>query len=74
VFQDGTRVEISDLIHGFHQGPSRDLFVRYTMKPHNSAVACAIATGILDRSSVPAELLEHLAPALEFYAHGRTEE
>lgn len=66
--------ELSDLIHEFHQGPSRDLFVRYTTRPHNSAVACAIATGIIDRSQVTAELLEHLALALEFYADARNEQ
>ena len=66
--------ELSDLIHAFHQGPSRDLFVRYTRRPHDPAVAYAIATGIIDRSQVPAELLEHLAPALEFHAHARNEQ
>lgn len=66
--------ELSDLIHAFHQGPSRDLFVRYTTRPHDSAVAHAIATGIIDRSQAPAELLEHLARALEFYAHPPSEE
>jgi hypothetical protein len=66
--------ELSDLIHGFHQGPARDLFVRYTTRPPDSAVAYAIATGIIDRREVPEELLEHLALALEFYAHAPSEE
>ena len=66
--------ELSDLIHAFHQGPSRDLFVRYTSRPHDPAVTYAIATGIIDRRDVPDELLEHLARALEFYAHAPCEE
>lgn len=35
--------ELSDLIHEFHQGPSRDLFVRYTRRPHDSTVVYAAA-------------------------------
>ena len=66
--------ELSDLIHGFHQGPSRDLFVRYTRRPHDPAVAYAIATGIINRQEVPEDLLEHLAPVLEFYAHAPSAE
>ncbi len=66
--------EVSDLVHEFHQGPSRELFVRYTRSPHDATVAYAIATGIIHRRDVPDELLEHLARALEFYAHAPSEE
>lgn len=66
--------ELSGLIHQFHQGPSRDLFVRYTTRPPDSAVACAIATGIINRQEVPEDLLEYLAGALEFYANAPSEE
>ena len=66
--------ELSDLVHEFHQGPSRDLFVRYTRSPHDATVAYAIATGIIDRREVPEELLGHLALALEFYSHAPCEE
>ena len=62
-------IALSDLIHEFHQGPSRDLFVRYTRRPHDAAVAYAIAKGIVNRQEVPEDLLEHLALALGFYAH-----
>lgn len=60
--------ELSDLVHEFHQGPSRDLFLRYSTRPHDSAVAYAIVAGIIDRREVPEELLQHLALALEYYA------
>lgn len=66
--------ELSGLVHAFHQGPSRDLFVRYTRRPHDPAVASAIATGIIDRQEVSEDLLEHLALALEFHAHAPSEE
>jgi len=66
--------DLSDLIHAFHQGASRDLFVRYTRRPHDPAVTYAIATGILNRQEVPEDLLEYLPTALEFYAHAPSEE
>ena len=61
--------ELSDIIHRFHQGPARELFARYdTPSPYlEMAVAYAIMVGILDRQTIPAELLDHLARALAFY-------
>ena len=59
--------ELSDLIHRFHQGPARELFLRYNT-PHLAApVAYAVAAGILDRTAVPGEVLEHLTGMIEFY-------
>ena len=66
--------ELSDLVHAFHQGASRDLFVRYTRSPHDATVAYGIATGIINRQEVPEDLLEHLALALEFHARSPREE
>ena len=62
--------ELSELIHEFHQGPARELWVRYN--PGSTSrldipVAHAIVTGVLDRKKVPAELLEHCARAIAFY-------
>ena len=59
--------EICELIHEFHQGPARQIFVRYDNRLLESAVAHAIATGILDRTKVPTELLEYLGTKIEFY-------
>jgi hypothetical protein len=66
--------ELSDLVHEFHQGPSRDLFVRYTRSPHDATVAYAIATGIINRQEVPEDLFEHLALALEFHVRAPSNE
>jgi hypothetical protein len=57
----------SDLIHKFHQGAARDLYIRYAGSRLEPALAHAIVAGALDRSAVPAELLDHLAGLLEFY-------
>jgi hypothetical protein len=58
--------ELSEILHRFHQGPARELFLRYNTPYLNLAVAHAIVTGVLDRSAIPAELLEHLAGAIAF--------
>ena len=59
--------ELSDIIHRFHQGPARELFSRYNNPYMDLAVANAITVGVLDRQTIPAELLDHLARALAFY-------
>jgi hypothetical protein len=59
--------ELSETIHRVHQGPARELFVRYNTPHLKMAVAYAITVGVLDRQTIPAELLDHLARALEFY-------
>jgi hypothetical protein len=59
--------ELSEIIHGFHQGPARELWVRYNTSHLEMPVAFAITTGVLARDTIPAELLEHLAGALRFY-------
>ena len=59
--------ELSEIIHRFHQGPARELWVRYNTSHLEMAVAFAITTGVLGRETIPAELLEHLAGALRFY-------
>jgi hypothetical protein len=63
--------ELSETIHRFHQGPARELWVRYNTPNLETAVAFAITTGVLGRESIPAELLEHLAGALRFYEEER---
>jgi len=59
--------ELTEIIHRFHQGPARDLWVRYNTPNLEMVVAFAITTGVLDRGTLPAELLEHLGGAMRFY-------
>lgn len=60
--------ELSEIIHKFHQGPARDLWVRYNTTHLEMPVAFAITTGLLRRDTIPAELLDHLAGPMRFYA------
>jgi hypothetical protein len=64
--------ELSELIHRFHRGPARDLWVRYNTPYLEMVVAFAITTGVLGRETIPAELLEHLAGAVRFYEEQAT--
>src|SRR4051794_19904021 len=59
--------ELKDLIHRFHQGPAREIYLRYDSRFLDPSVAHAIVTGLIDRKSVPAELLDHLASVIKFY-------
>jgi hypothetical protein len=59
--------ELSNLIHKFHQGRPRELFVKYNTNHLEAPVAHAIVTGVLDKDKIPADLLEHLAAWIKFY-------
>jgi hypothetical protein len=59
--------ELSEIIHRFHQGPTRELFARYNTLHLEMTVAYAITVGVLEGKKIPAELRDHLACALEFY-------
>jgi hypothetical protein len=48
--------EIETLIHRFHQGAAREIYAWYATGPE-PAVARAIATGLLARESIPAEII-----------------
>jgi hypothetical protein len=59
--------ELSDDIHQYEAGPSRELFKRYNGGLPDMMVAYAITAGILKREEIPAELLEALTGPLECF-------
>jgi hypothetical protein len=59
--------ELSERIHRFHDGTSRDLYVLYGRLHPSHAVARAIALQVLQEAEVPFELLEALERPLHFY-------
>jgi hypothetical protein len=59
--------ELTDMIHQFHQGPARDLWVRYNSRMLEQVVAYAIVSGVLDRTKVEPEVLDFLARSIQFY-------
>lgn len=59
--------ELSQRIHQYETGPSRELFKRYSNGESALNVAYAVVTGILNQSEVAAELFEAFQRPLDFY-------
>ena len=57
--------DLSDQIHEFHNGVSRELYKRYTALPPEIAVARAVVLGIFSEESIDSSLLEKLRPLIE---------
>ena len=58
--------ELSDRIHGFHQGPARKLFSTYDHANRNFAVAHAIHRGLITEEEAGADIIEMLQVHLAF--------
>lgn len=58
--------ELNDRIHQFHDGVSRDLFVRYRDLPPFLAVARAVAFHLLQEDEIPSEILNDLESVIRF--------
>lgn len=65
--------ELNNLIHKFHQEDSRDLYLRYATNDQAPALARAIATGAINRATVPTELLKELRRLLQYFEEVATE-
>ncbi|HJW83967.1 MAG TPA: hypothetical protein VJ754_06655 [Anaerolineae bacterium] len=59
--------DLTEAIHQFHNGPARDLYKKYNNAPLDLVMAHAIATGLLNKDEIPAEMLEHLSAAIALY-------
>jgi hypothetical protein len=59
--------ELSYRIHQYEAGVSRELFKKYNEGKNDFNVAYAIVTGILDRDTIPEEVLETIDKHLRFY-------
>ena len=59
--------ELSDLIHKFHQGASREIWKTYAYSDPDMAVSRAVALGILKREEIPENLLDILDLKIGFF-------
>ncbi len=59
--------ELSDLIHKFHQGPSREIWKMYAYFDPDMAVSRVIALGFLKKEEIPEDLLDILDPKIGFF-------
>jgi hypothetical protein len=60
--------ELNDLIHKFHQGPSREIWKMYTYSDPDTAVSRAVALGLLKKEEIPGNLLDILDSRIGFFA------
>ena len=61
-------LELADRIHEFHDGPNREIYLRYNGKTDlRVLVSHAVHEGLLARESIPPEVMPYLASALQFY-------
>lgn len=64
--------ELTEIIHKFHSGPSRELFKFYNEPaPLDLAVAHAIATGVLVESEIESTVLTHLEHEIRMHREGK---
>ena len=62
-----TSLELSQLLHEFDRGESRDLWSMYDTPEHDMVVARALVKGILTNKDVGEELAGVLQPHIRFY-------
>ncbi|HXI55938.1 MAG TPA: hypothetical protein VNO55_07760 [Polyangia bacterium] len=58
--------ELSDQVHRFHQGPNRRLFLLYAGSDLDTAVASAIARGILSEDEASPEIVDLLGVSIKY--------
>jgi len=59
--------ELSDLIHKFHDGTSRDIWKRYAYLKPDISVPAAVGRGILKEDEIPPAMLEEMKASIEFF-------
>jgi hypothetical protein len=59
--------ELSERIHRYEVGPSRELYKQYHSGQDDMNLAYAVVAGILSRDDLPVELLKNLERPLGFY-------
>ncbi len=62
--------DLSEVIHRFHQGPSRELFLKYDHSHLDLAVAHAIHRGVLSPEEVGSAMIELLGGYLASLREG----
>lgn len=60
-------IDLNEVIHGYHQGPSRDIWAQFVRSKPAMAVAYALATNILDPEEVSERLRQELEAWVELF-------
>lgn len=59
--------DLTDRIHEFHDGASRELFKRYNYSKPEFTVPQALAENILSEDEIPRVVLDRIRKAIDFY-------
>ncbi len=59
--------DLNDKIHEFHDGPSKNIWVKYSTSNPQAGLAAAIASGLITKDEVPLQLLDFLARNIEYF-------
>ncbi len=62
--------DLSEMIHKYHNGPARELFVYYNSGSDDLLVASALVKGILSESDAPEDVRQRLEPLIEMCRKG----
>jgi hypothetical protein len=57
--------ELDHAVHQYHDGIGREIWKRYALGDPGLALARAVLVGIIDRESLPPEVLEHVSPLVQ---------
>ena len=60
--------ELTETIHEFHQRHARELWKKYNSGPLEFAVAHAIVSGVIDKGTVPEDVIDYCRGAIELFA------
>ena len=69
-----TTFELSDFIHQFHNGISRDLWSFYASGHSETATRMALAKGVISKTEISAGILEKLKVSKIFLKEGKSHE
>jgi len=57
--------DLNQAIHEYHNGAAREIWRRFATDDPTMPLAYAVASGVLPKDSLPAEVLEHIASKVE---------
>ena len=60
--------ELNELIHKFHNGPSREIWKKHNYFDADAITAMAVASGILKREEIPQDILQYIETEIELYS------
>lgn len=58
--------QLNELIHKFHDGPSREVWKKHNNLDADVIVTMAVASGILKKEEIPQDILQYIEKQVEF--------